>query len=166
MIEDASSSAESDRLRLVSNWWVELKNPGAIKLQSSSGGPIPFLSQLLPASKTDRATDWDGENAVAAPMSAIADPGLASSFTLEHQHLQAIASVARRFADPAERTRGVCGRIRIRQLLGLNDSTGPIRSRSPGRTVMQSLPNIRGSALSILRSSNRHQRKLVDSVPA
>ena len=51
MIEDASSSAESDRLRLVSNWWVELKNPGAIKLQSSSGGPIPFR-QLLPASKS------------------------------------------------------------------------------------------------------------------
>jgi hypothetical protein len=34
MIEDASSTAESERLRVVSNWSVELKNPGAINLQS------------------------------------------------------------------------------------------------------------------------------------
>jgi hypothetical protein len=34
---------------------VELKNPGAIKLQSSGAGPIPWLyglSQLLPVSKS------------------------------------------------------------------------------------------------------------------
>jgi len=35
MIEDASSTAESERLRVVSNWSVELKNPGAINLQLS-----------------------------------------------------------------------------------------------------------------------------------
>jgi len=55
MIEDASSTAESERLRVVSNWSVELKNPGAIKLQSSSAGPVPSvygLSQLAPASKS------------------------------------------------------------------------------------------------------------------
>jgi dipeptidyl aminopeptidase/acylaminoacyl peptidase len=46
MIEDASSTAESERLRLVSNWSLELKNPGAIKLQSSSVGPIPWLYAL------------------------------------------------------------------------------------------------------------------------
>jgi len=33
MVEDASSTAE--RLRVVSNWSVGLKNPGAINLQSS-----------------------------------------------------------------------------------------------------------------------------------
>ena len=46
MIEDASSTAESERLRLVSNWSLELKNPGAIKLQSSRVGPIPRLYGL------------------------------------------------------------------------------------------------------------------------
>jgi len=35
MIEDASSTAESERLWVVSNWSVELKNPGAINLQLS-----------------------------------------------------------------------------------------------------------------------------------
>ena len=39
MIEDASSPAESERLRVVSNWSVELKNPGAINLQSSKVEP-------------------------------------------------------------------------------------------------------------------------------
>jgi serine/threonine-protein kinase len=39
MIEDASPAAECERLRVVSNWSVELKNPGAIKLQSSHAGP-------------------------------------------------------------------------------------------------------------------------------
>jgi eukaryotic-like serine/threonine-protein kinase len=55
MIEDASPAAECERLRVVSNWSVELKNPGAIKLQSSGAGPIPWLyglSQLLPVSKS------------------------------------------------------------------------------------------------------------------
>ena len=31
MIEDASATAESERLRVISNWVMELKNPGAIK---------------------------------------------------------------------------------------------------------------------------------------
>jgi Tol biopolymer transport system component len=51
MIEDASSAAESDRLRVVSNWSVELKNPGAINLQSSKAEPVASvycLSLLLP----------------------------------------------------------------------------------------------------------------------
>ena len=55
MIEDASPAAECERLRVVSNWSVELKNPGAIKLQSSHAGPIPWLSglsQLLPTNKS------------------------------------------------------------------------------------------------------------------
>jgi Tol biopolymer transport system component len=46
MIEDASSTAESERLRLVSNWLVELKNPGAINLHSSRTEPIPSLYGL------------------------------------------------------------------------------------------------------------------------
>jgi dipeptidyl aminopeptidase/acylaminoacyl peptidase len=40
MIEDASSTAESERLRVVSNWSVELKNPGAINLQSSKAESV------------------------------------------------------------------------------------------------------------------------------
>ena len=55
MIEDASPAAECERLRVVSNWSVELKNPGAIKLQSSHAGPIKSLyglSQLLPTNKS------------------------------------------------------------------------------------------------------------------
>ena len=51
MIEDASSTAECERLRVVSNWSLELKNPGAIHLQSSKAEPIPSvycLSLLLP----------------------------------------------------------------------------------------------------------------------
>jgi serine/threonine-protein kinase len=51
MIEDASSTAESERLRLVSNWSMELKNPGAINLGSSRVEPIPWiygLSRFLP----------------------------------------------------------------------------------------------------------------------
>jgi serine/threonine protein kinase len=54
MIEDASPNAECERLRLVSNWSLELKNPGAIQLQSSSAGHIPLLyglSHLLPVNK-------------------------------------------------------------------------------------------------------------------
>jgi eukaryotic-like serine/threonine-protein kinase len=43
MIEDAFSSAESDRLRVVSNWSVELKNPGAINLQSLKAKPVPSV---------------------------------------------------------------------------------------------------------------------------
>ena len=35
MIEDASSTAESEHLRVVSNWTVELKNPSTINLQLS-----------------------------------------------------------------------------------------------------------------------------------
>jgi hypothetical protein len=38
MIEDASPNAECERLRVVSNWSLELKNPAAIQLQSSLGG--------------------------------------------------------------------------------------------------------------------------------
>jgi eukaryotic-like serine/threonine-protein kinase len=55
MIEDASPAAECERLRVVSNWSVELRNPGAIKLQSSHAGPSPWLysvSQLLPTNKS------------------------------------------------------------------------------------------------------------------
>jgi hypothetical protein len=37
MIEDASPNAECARLRVVSNWSLELKNPGAIQLQSRGG---------------------------------------------------------------------------------------------------------------------------------
>jgi Tol biopolymer transport system component len=36
MIEDASSAAESDRLRVVSNWSVALKNPSTINLAAST----------------------------------------------------------------------------------------------------------------------------------
>ena len=36
-IEDAAPNAESDVLRLVSNWSLELKNPAAIQLQSLAG---------------------------------------------------------------------------------------------------------------------------------
>jgi serine/threonine-protein kinase len=46
MIEDASPSAECERLRVVSNWSIELKNPGAIQLRSSSGGHIGTLFGL------------------------------------------------------------------------------------------------------------------------
>ena len=55
MIEDASPAAECERLRVVSNWSLELKNPGAIQLQSSGAGHIPWLygfSQLLPVNKS------------------------------------------------------------------------------------------------------------------
>jgi hypothetical protein len=45
MIEDASSTAASERLRVVSNWSVELKNPGAINLESSRLEPIPGVRQ-------------------------------------------------------------------------------------------------------------------------
>ena len=50
MIEDASSTAESERLRVVSNWSVELKNPGTINLQSSKAEPVPseYCLTLLP----------------------------------------------------------------------------------------------------------------------
>ena len=41
MIEDASSTAASERLRVVSNWSLELKNPSAINLESSRLEPIP-----------------------------------------------------------------------------------------------------------------------------
>jgi serine/threonine protein kinase/Tol biopolymer transport system component len=41
MIEDASSTAESEHLRVVSNWSVGLKNPGAINLQSSKIETVP-----------------------------------------------------------------------------------------------------------------------------
>jgi len=47
MIEDASSTAESERLRVISNWSVELKNPGAINLQSSTAHPMPSAYGLL-----------------------------------------------------------------------------------------------------------------------
>jgi hypothetical protein len=43
MIEDASPTAECERLRVVSNWSLELKNPAAIQLQSWLGRHIPFL---------------------------------------------------------------------------------------------------------------------------
>jgi hypothetical protein len=48
MIEDASPTAECERLRVVSNWSLELKNPASIQLQSSSaryGIPLYGLSQ-------------------------------------------------------------------------------------------------------------------------
>jgi hypothetical protein len=40
MIEDASPNAESEVLRVVSNWSLELRNPAAIQLQSRAGEPI------------------------------------------------------------------------------------------------------------------------------
>jgi len=43
MVEDASPAAECARLRIVSNWSLELKNPGAIELQSSGAWQIPLL---------------------------------------------------------------------------------------------------------------------------
>ena len=49
MIEDASPNAECDRLRVVSNWSLELKNPAAIQLQSLAGEhmlPLYGLGQL------------------------------------------------------------------------------------------------------------------------
>jgi dipeptidyl aminopeptidase/acylaminoacyl peptidase len=55
MIEDASPAAECERLRVVSNWSLELKNPGAIQLQWSGAGHIPWLygfSQFLPVNKS------------------------------------------------------------------------------------------------------------------
>ena len=47
MIEDASSTPESERLRVISNWSVGLKNPGAINLQSSRAEPMPSAYGLL-----------------------------------------------------------------------------------------------------------------------
>jgi serine/threonine-protein kinase len=49
MIEDASPAAECERLRVVSNWSLELKNPAAIQLQSLAGEymrPLYGLGQL------------------------------------------------------------------------------------------------------------------------
>jgi serine/threonine-protein kinase len=46
MIEDASSTAESEHVRVVSNWSVELKNPGAINLQSSRTDPVAWVAGL------------------------------------------------------------------------------------------------------------------------
>jgi serine/threonine-protein kinase len=51
MIQDASPTAECERLRVVSNWSLELRNPGAIQLQSSKMTQFPLLyglSQLSP----------------------------------------------------------------------------------------------------------------------
>jgi len=47
MIEDASSTAESEHLRVVSNWSAELKNPAIINLQSSRPGPMPSVYATL-----------------------------------------------------------------------------------------------------------------------
>jgi serine/threonine-protein kinase len=60
MIEDTSSNAESERLRVVSNWSVALKNPGAINLQSSRTDPISVVSgftRALPATLRTTAVD-------------------------------------------------------------------------------------------------------------
>lgn len=46
MIEDASPTAESERLRVVSNWSEELKNPGGINLRSSRTDPVRSLYGL------------------------------------------------------------------------------------------------------------------------
>ncbi len=49
MIEDASPNAESELLRVVSNWSLELENPAAIQLQSLAGehsGPFYGPGQL------------------------------------------------------------------------------------------------------------------------
>jgi hypothetical protein len=56
MIEDASSTAESKQLRVVSNWSVGLKNPGAINLQSSKTEILPSAYGLL-CRVNPRATD-------------------------------------------------------------------------------------------------------------
>ena len=57
MIEDASPNAECERLRFVSNWSLELKDPGAIQLQGSGAGQISMLydlTRLLLANKNRR----------------------------------------------------------------------------------------------------------------
>jgi len=46
MMEDASPNAECELLRVVSNWSLELKNPGAIQLKSSNVYPVPPLFGL------------------------------------------------------------------------------------------------------------------------
>ena len=46
MMEDASPNAECELLRVVSNWSLELKNPGAIQLKSSNVYPAPPLFGL------------------------------------------------------------------------------------------------------------------------
>jgi serine/threonine-protein kinase len=62
MIEDASPTAESERVRVVSHWSVELENPGAINLQSSRTEPIPWifgLNRLPPVNlNTTAAHSW------------------------------------------------------------------------------------------------------------
>jgi serine/threonine-protein kinase len=60
MIEDASSTAESERLRVVSNWSVELKNPGAINLQSSKAESVTSvycLRMVLPVNPRTTAAN-------------------------------------------------------------------------------------------------------------
>jgi serine/threonine protein kinase/Tol biopolymer transport system component len=60
MIEDASPTAESERLRVVSNWSVELKNPGGINLRSSRTDPVPPLYGLdlaLPVKRRGSVAD-------------------------------------------------------------------------------------------------------------
>jgi hypothetical protein len=42
-----SSTAESEHLRVVSNWSAELKNPAIINLQSSRPGPMPSVYATL-----------------------------------------------------------------------------------------------------------------------
>jgi hypothetical protein len=54
MIEDASPAAECERLRVVSNWSLELRNPATIQLQSLGEHVLPLygLGQLWPGGKT------------------------------------------------------------------------------------------------------------------
>jgi serine/threonine-protein kinase len=57
MIEDASPAVECERLRVVSNWSLELKNPATIQLQSLVGEhilPLYGLGQLWPGTKRGR----------------------------------------------------------------------------------------------------------------
>ena len=54
MIADASPAAECERLRMVSNWSLELKNPETIQLQSLGGEhilPLYGLGQLWPGAR-------------------------------------------------------------------------------------------------------------------
>ncbi|HEX7793575.1 MAG TPA: hypothetical protein VF456_04450, partial [Vicinamibacterales bacterium] len=54
MIEDASPAAECERLRVVSNWSLELRNPATIQLQSLAGEHVLSLyglGQLWPGAK-------------------------------------------------------------------------------------------------------------------
>ena len=98
-------------------------------------------------------------------MSAIADPGLASSFTLSissfRQSPVSLGDSQILLSGPGRLARG---RIRIRQLLGLNDSTGrfDLAALGTNRTAVPS-KHSRFGVVDSAHSNPCHQRKLVDS---